>query len=132
MLAMKVAAILLLSTTLVQAKPVEKREALFDPFALMVQKYISENDFKALCDLTKQMHTILTESKMEEDQKVIQKSLDQLKEATQHLEDFHCQVPEWIESYIVIVSIQAMTGIHLFLTVVHVVILFIFMYKSLD
>ena len=93
MLAMKVAAILLLSTILVQAKPVEKREALFDPFALMVQKYISENDFKALCDLTKQMHTILTESTKEEDQKIIQKSLDQLKEATQHLENFHCQVP---------------------------------------
>ena len=89
---MKVAAILLLATILVQAKPAKKREALFDPFALMVQKYISENDFNALCDLTKQMHTILTESKKEEDQKIIQKSLDQLKEATQHLENFHCQV----------------------------------------
>ena len=78
MLAMKVAAILLMSTILVQAKPVEKREAgrgllppafwsdppvlraptdfqtlrrpweasadLFDPFAKMVQKYITEND----------------------------------------------------------------------------------------
>ena len=93
MLAMKVAAILLLSTILVQANPVEKRAAVFDPFVHMVQKYISENDFKALCDLTKQMHTILTESKEEEDQKVIQKSLDQLKEETQHLENFHCQVP---------------------------------------
>ena len=47
---MKVAAILLLSTILVQAKPVEKREAPLDLFAMMVQKYISENDFKALCD----------------------------------------------------------------------------------
>ena len=64
MLAMKVAAILLMSTILVQAKPVEKREAgrgllppafwsgppweasadPFDPFAKMVQKYITEND----------------------------------------------------------------------------------------
>ena len=95
MLAMKVAAILLLSTILIQARhvDVEKREALPDFFALMVQKYISENDFNALCDLTKQMQTILTESKNEEDQKVIQKSLEKLKEATHHLENFHCQVP---------------------------------------
>ena len=94
MLAMKVAAILLLSTILVQAEPVQKREATFDPFVLMVQKYISENDFNALCDLTKQMLTILTESEKEEDQKVIQKSLDQLKMATQQLENFHCQVED--------------------------------------
>ena len=89
---MKVAAILLLATILVQAKPAKEREDLFDPFALMVQKYISENDFKALCDTTKQLQTILTESKKEEDQKIIQKSLEKLKEATQNLENFHCQV----------------------------------------
>ena len=89
---MKVAAILLLATILVQAKPAEERENIFDPFALMVQKYVSENDFNSLCDLTKQMQTILTESKKEEDQKIIQKSLDKLKEATQNLENFHCQV----------------------------------------
>ena len=93
MLAMKVAAILLLSTILVQARHVEKREALPDFFTVMVQKHISEKDFKALCDLTKQMQTILIESKNEEDQKVIQKSLEKLKEATHHLENFHCQVP---------------------------------------
>ena len=93
MLAMKVAAILLLSTILVQARHVKKREALPHFFTLMVQKHISEKDFKALCDLTKQMQTILTESKNEEDQKVIQKSLEILKEATHHLENFHCQVP---------------------------------------
>ena len=89
---MKVAAILLLATILVQSKPTKKREDLFDPFALMVQKYISENDFNALCDLTKQMQIILTKSKKEADQKVIKKSLDKLKEATQNLENFHCQV----------------------------------------
>ena len=90
---MKVAAILLLATILVQAKPAKKKEVLFDPFALMVQKYILENDFNALCDLAKQMQTILTESKNEADQKIIKKSLAKLKEATQHLENFHCQVP---------------------------------------
>ena len=93
---MKVAAILLMSTILVQAKPVEKREASaapFDPFAMMVQKYISENDFNALCNITKQLQTILTESKQEEDQKIIEISLEKLKEATHHLENFHCQVP---------------------------------------
>ena len=96
MLAMKVAAILLMSTILVQAQPVKKREASaapFDPFAMMVQKYISENDFNALCNVTKQLQTILTESKDEEDQKVIEISLEKLKEATHHLENFHCQVP---------------------------------------
>ena len=95
MLAMKVAAILLMSTILVQAKPVEKREASaapFDPFAMMVQKYISENDFNALCNITKQLQTILTESKDKEDQKIIEISLEKLKEATHHLENFHCQV----------------------------------------
>ena len=89
---MKVAAILLLATILVQAKPAKKREAIFDPFALMVQKYISENDFNALCNLTKQMQTILTESKEEADQKIIKESLDKLKEATQNLENFRCQI----------------------------------------
>ena len=96
MLAMKVAAILLMSTILVQAQPVKKREASaapFDPFAMMVQKYISENDFNALCNVTKQLQTILTESKEEEDQKIIEISLEKLKEATHHLENFHCQVP---------------------------------------
>ena len=96
MLAMKVAAILLMSTILVQAKPVEKREASaapFDPFAMMVKKSISENDFNGLCDLTKNLQTILTESKNEGDQKIIKKSLETLKEATHHLENFHCQVP---------------------------------------
>ena len=91
-----VAAILLLSTILVQATPVKKREASaapFDPFAHMVQKSISENDFNALCDLTKNLQTILTESKNEGDQKIIEKSLETLKEATHHLENFHCQVP---------------------------------------
>ena len=93
-MAMKVAAILLLSIILVQANPVEKREAApFDPFAMMVQKYISENDFNALCDLKKMLQTILTESKNEEDQKIIEKNLEKLKEATHHLENFHCQVP---------------------------------------
>ena len=88
-----VAAILLLSTILVQATPVKKREASaapFDPFAHMVQKSISENDFYALCDLTKNLQTILTESKNEGDQKIIEKSLETLKEATHHLENFHC------------------------------------------
>ena len=96
MLAMKVAAILLMSTILVQAKPVKKREASaapFDPFAMMVKKSISENDFNALCDLTKNLQTILTESKNEEDRKIIEKGLETLKEATHRLENFHCQVP---------------------------------------
>ena len=96
MLVMKVATILLLSTILVQAKTVEEREASaapFDPFAMMVQKYISENDFNALCNITKQLQTILTESKDKEDQKIIEISLEKLKEATHHLENFHCQVP---------------------------------------
>jgi hypothetical protein len=96
MLDMKVATILLLSTILVQAQPVDKREASatsFDPFAMMVQKYISKNDFNALCNVTKQLQTILTESKDKEDQKIIEISLEKLKEATHHLENFHCQVP---------------------------------------
>ena len=98
---MKVAAILLLSTILVQATPVEKREASaasFDPFAHMVQKSISENDFNALCDLTKNLQTILTESNNEGDQITIGKSLETLKEATRHLENFHCLVPNWVET----------------------------------
>jgi hypothetical protein len=107
MLAMKLAAILLLSTILVQANPVEKREAVFDPFALMVQKYISENDFKALCDTTKQLQTILTESKKEEDQKIIQKSLEKLKEATHHLENFHCEVKNFAQPFVLSFSTQS-------------------------
>ena len=48
---------------LFQAKPVEKREALHDPFALEVKKFISENDFKEFYELTKQMQSVLTETK---------------------------------------------------------------------
>ena len=92
-------------TTLLLAHPdlktqrqlcVKKREASaapFDPFAMMVQKYISENDFNALCNITKQLQIILTESKEEEDQKIFEINLEKLKEATHHLENFHCQVP---------------------------------------
>ena len=68
---LKVATVLVLLTILVQAKPVEKKEALHDPFAPGLKKFISENDFKALLDLTRQMQSFLTETKKKEDQKVI-------------------------------------------------------------
>ena len=45
--------------------------------------------------LTKQMQYILTKTKKEEDQKIIKKREDDLKEATQNLENFHRQVPLW-------------------------------------
>ena len=60
---LKVATVLVLLTILVQAKPVEKKEALHDPFDLVFKKSIEENDFKAFYDLTKQMQSILTETK---------------------------------------------------------------------
>ena len=91
---MKVAAILL-STILVQAKHVEKREV---PLGSLCHDgpeiCISVNDFKASCDPTKQMQYILTKSK-DEDQKIIKKRGDDLKDATKNLESFHRQVPLW-------------------------------------
>ena len=53
------------------------------------------NDYKALCGLlTKLMQYILTKTK-DENQKIIKKRGDDLKEATQNLENFHRQVPLW-------------------------------------
>ena len=61
----KVATVLVLLTILVQAKPVEKKEALHDPFALGVKKFISENDFWTLDYLTKQIQYRLNKTKRE-------------------------------------------------------------------
>jgi hypothetical protein len=60
---LKVATVLVLLTILVQAKPVEKSEALHDPFALGVKKFVSGNDFNAFCDLTEQIQSILYQTK---------------------------------------------------------------------
>ena len=60
---LKVATVLVLLTILVQAKPVEKKEALHDPFAPGLKKFISENDFNGLDYLTKQIQYILNKTK---------------------------------------------------------------------
>ena len=60
---LKVATVLVLLTILAQAKPVEKKEALHDPFALGVKKFISENDFWTLDYLTKQIQYRLNKTK---------------------------------------------------------------------
>ena len=85
-----------MSSILVQAKPDEKREVLLGSLCHDGPEVcISVNDFKALCDLfTKQMQYILTKTK-DEDQKIIKKRGDDLKDATQNLENFHRQVPLW-------------------------------------
>ena len=60
---LKVATVLVLLTILAQAKPVEKKEALHDPFATGLKKFISENDFWALDYLTKQIQYRLNKTK---------------------------------------------------------------------
>ena len=86
--------ILLLSANLVQAKPIEKRAAL--PSFMdhsNIQRYVRENDQSSLCDLKNRLQNLLLEAKTENDINILEEGMDNLKEATQSLNNFHCQVP---------------------------------------
>ena len=86
--------ILLLSANLVQAKPIEKRAAL--PSFMdhsNIQRYVRENDQSSLCDLKNRLQNLLLEAKTENDLNILEEGMDNLKEATQSLNNFHCQVP---------------------------------------
>ena len=86
--------ILLLSPTLVQAKPIEKRAAL--PSFMdhsNIQRYVRENNFERLCDLRDRLQNLLLKAETENDLNILEEGMDNLKEATQSLNNFHCQVP---------------------------------------
>lgn len=86
--------ILLLSANLVQAKPIEKRAAL--PSFMdhsNIQRYVRENDQSSLCDLKNRLQNLLLEAKTENDLNILEEGMENLKSATQSLNNFHCQVP---------------------------------------
>ena len=86
--------ILLMSATLIQAKPIEKRAAL--PSFMDhsdIQRYVRENDRSKLCDLRNRLQNLLLKAKTENDLNILEEGMDNLKEATQSLNNFHCQVP---------------------------------------
>ena len=86
--------ILLMSATLIQAKPIEKRAAL--PSFMDhsdIQRYVRENDRSKLCDLRNRLQNLLLKAETENDLKILEEGMDNLKQATQSLNNFHCQVP---------------------------------------
>ena len=86
--------ILLMSATLIQAKPIEKRAAL--PSFMdhsNIQRYVRENDQSSLCDLKNRLQNLLLEAKTENDLSILEEGMENLKSATQSLNNFHCQVP---------------------------------------
>ena len=92
---MKLATILLLfSTQLVQVTPVVKRKTEASFLDSMVQSYITENNFERLCDLINRIQNFIKEAKDQNDRKLLEEVLGDLKKQDiQILDNFHCQTP---------------------------------------
>ena len=92
---MKLATILLLfSTQLVQVTPVVKRETEASFLDSMVQSYITEKNFERLCDLINRIQNFIKEAKDQNDRKLLEEVLGDLKKQDiQILDNFHCQTP---------------------------------------
>ena len=92
---MKLATILLLfSTLLVQVTPVVKRETKASFLDSMVQSYITEKNFERLCDLINRLQNFIKEAKNQNDRKLLEEVLEDVKKQDiQILDNFHCQTP---------------------------------------
>ena len=92
---MKLATILLLfSTQLVQVTPAVKRETEASFLDSMVQSYITENNFERLCDLINRIQNFIKEAKDQNDRKLLEEVLEDVKKQDiQILDNFHCQTP---------------------------------------
>ena len=91
---MKLATILLLfSTQLVQITPEVKRETEASFLDSMVQSYITEKNFERLCDLINRLQNFIKEAKDQNDRKLLEEVLEDVKKDTQILDNFHCQTP---------------------------------------
>ena len=92
---MKLATILLLfSTLLVQVTPVVKRETKASFLDSMVQSYITEKNFERLCDLINRIQNFIKEAKDQNDRKLLEEVLEDVKKQDiQILDNFHCQTP---------------------------------------
>ena len=76
--------ILLMSATLLQARPTVKRAAF--PSVLDhsgIQKYVRENDFEQLCHIINRLQNLLIEANTDNDLNILGEGLENLKEATQ-------------------------------------------------
>ena len=72
--------ILLMSASLVQAKPIEKRAAL--PSFMdhsNIQRYVRENDQSSLCDLRNRLQDLLLKAETENDLNILEEGMDNLK-----------------------------------------------------
>ena len=86
--------ILLISATLLQARPTVKRAAF--PSVLdhsEIQKYAEEKNFEQLCKIINWLQNLLMEADNDNDLNILGEGLENLKQATQNLDNFHCQVP---------------------------------------
>ena len=72
--------ILLMSATLIQAKPIEKRAAL--PSFMDhsdIQRFVRENDRSKLCDLRNRLQNLLVKAENENDLNILEEGMDNLK-----------------------------------------------------
>ena len=91
---MKLATIFLLfSTLLVQVTSVVKRETEASFLDSMVQSYITEKNFERLCDLINRIQNFIKEAKDQNDRKLLEEVLEDVKKDSQILDNFHCQAP---------------------------------------
>ena len=60
----------------------------------MVQSYITENNFERLCDLINRIQNFIKEAKDQNDRKLLEEVLEDVKKQDiQILDNFHCQTP---------------------------------------
>ena len=91
---MKLATIFLLfSTLLVQVTSVVKRETEASFLDSMVQSYITEKNFERLCDLINRIQNFIKEAKDQNDRKLLEEVLEDVKKDSQIFDNFHCQAP---------------------------------------
>ena len=83
--------LLLFSTQLVQVTPVVKKETEVSFLDSMVQSYITENNFERLCDLINRLQNFIKEAKDQNDRKLLEEVLEDVKKDSQILDNFQCQ-----------------------------------------
>ena len=92
---MKLAAILLILFTLplLQAKPTMVKRQTNTLVDSMIQNFITDKNYEGLCNFIKQLHDLMKDAKGDGDRKVLQQGLENIRKATENLENFQCQEP---------------------------------------
>ena len=92
---MKLAAILLIlfMLPLLQAKPTMVKRQTNTLVDSMVQSFITDKNYEGLCNFIKQLHDLMKDAKDDGDRNVLQQGLENIRKATESLENFQCQEP---------------------------------------